>query len=75
LEPDRPRASRLESKPDHDPASPAAENEKPAATDETRTAGTSPVERRRTTDAAMTLAKSDRDLIPLSPGRHLRAGA
>src|SRR2546429_7207920 len=67
LEPDRPRAARLESKPDHDPASPAAENEKPAAADETRTAGTSPVERSRITDAAMALAKSDWDLIPPLP--------
>src|SRR5207247_1885951 len=46
---------------------------KPAAADETRTAGTSPVERRRITDAAMALARSDQDLTRLSPRRHLRA--
>jgi len=46
---------------------------KPAAADETRTAGTSPVERRRITDAAMALARSDQDLTRLSPERHLRA--
>src|SRR5438046_5153730 len=46
---------------------------KPAAAAETRTAGTSPVERRRITDAAMALARSDQDLTRLSPERHLRA--
>src|SRR5213083_603995 len=61
-----PSLSTNQTEPDHDPTS-------PAAADETRTAGTSPVERRRITDAAMALARSDQDLTRLSPGRHLRA--